>query len=715
MNEMNLSRRGFLKGSTAVVASGLVVGFVSGPDAAAAAAAGRLNTWVVVTPDDEVRILIGYSEMGQGITTSLPQVIADEMEADWSTIRPEFAPAGAEFSNPVFHAQGTGASTTTRGSWSQMRSAGATARTMLEQAAAARWGVEVEAVKAENGAVIHVASGRSLRFGALALAAAEQKPPNTPPLKDPSAWRLIGTDMDRLDIPLKVDGRAGFGIDVELPGMLVATIRQCPVFGGTLKAVDRAPAMAVRGVKAVVPLPAAVAVVADGYWPAKKGLEALSPVWDQGDFAGGSSDTVLDGFRAALNQEGAVAEAVGDLSAGFEAAEQVLEADYTVPYLAHATMEPMNATAHVTTDGVTIWAPTQWQGPLVAVAAEALGIDPAQVTVHTTYLGGGFGRRFETDFSLQAVLISKSVGAPVKLVWSREEDMRHDFYRTASVARMRVGLDPDGLPTAWETRLACSSIFSRAAPQLVKDGIDDTSVEGTVKLPYALPNRRVDYRLQPQPIPVGFWRAVGYSQNGWFTESMIDEVAHAAGQDPLAHRLALLRDSPQHAAVLEAAAEAAGWGGAPSGRAQGLALVESFGTIVAEVVELSVSADKEITLHGITVAADPGLVVDPRNFEGQLQSAVVYGLTAAFFGRIDVADGGVEQGNFDTYEMVTLAQLPQIAVRLAPSGRAMGGAGEPGTPPIAPALTNALFAATGERLRSLPLAAHGYSLGAVWT
>lgn len=293
--------------------------------------------------------------------------------------------------------------------------------------------------------------------------------------------------------------------------------------------------------------------------------------------------------------------------------------------------------------------------------------------------------------------------------------MRHDFYRTASVARMRVGLGSDSQLTAWETRLACSSIFSRVVPQLVRDGIDDTSVEGTVKLPYARPNVRVDYRLQPQPIPVGFWRSVGHSQNAWFTESMIDETAYAAGQDPLTFRLALLRQAPQHVAVLQAVAEAAGWGRAPSGRAQGLALAESFGTIVAEVVELSVSPDKEITLHGITIAADPGLVVDPRNFEAQLQSAVVYGLTAAFYGRIDVADGRVQQGNFDTYEMVTLAQLPNIAVKLVPSGRAMGGAGEPGTPPIAPALTNALFAATGDRLRSLPVADHGYSLGAVWT
>ncbi len=716
MNDMGLSRRAVLVGSTAVAVSGLItgltIGFVSGP--AAAAGDGRLNTWVVVTPDDAVRILVGYSEMGQGIATSLPQVVADEMEADWSTVGIEFAPAGTEFANPVFGIQGTGGSTTTWGSWETMRTAGATARAMLEQAAARRWGVDAAAVRAENGAVVNTATGASVRFGALALDAAKETPPSAPPLKYPAAWRLIGTAMDRLDVPAKVDGSAGFGIDVRLPGMLIAAIARCAVFGGSLVSVDEAPAKAVRGVRAVVPLQDAVAVVADGWWPAKKGLDALSPVWDEGAFAEGSSEAVLEGFRAALADDGAVADAEGDLGPGFAAAAATIEADYTAPYLAHATMEPMNATAHVTADGVTVWAPTQGQGPLTFVVAGVLGVEPSRVTVHTTYLGGGFGRRFEQDFGVQAALVSKAVGAPVKLVWSREEDMRHDFYRPGAVCRMRVGLGADGLPIAWETRLACSSIFSRALPKYVKDGLDPSSVEGAVHLPYALPNRRVDYRLMPAPIPVGFWRSVGHSQNSWFTESMLDEAAHAAGRDPLAYRLALLAYSPAHAAVLAAAAEAAGWGQAPEGRFQGVALVESFKTIVAEIVELSVAADKRITLHRLTVAADPGRVVDPRNFEAQLQSAIVFGLTAAVFGRIDVDGGRVRQGNFDTYEMLTLAQLPSITVRLVPSGRAMGGAGEPGTPPIAPALTNALFAATGERLRALPLKDHGYSLAGVW-
>ncbi|MCW5699050.1 MAG: xanthine dehydrogenase family protein molybdopterin-binding subunit [Rhodospirillales bacterium] len=713
MNHMAVSRRTFLKGSGAVVVSGLIIGFVTGP-AAARTGAGKLNTWVVIAPDDEVRILIGYSEMGQGITTSLPQVIADELDADWSTIRMEFAPADAAFANPVFGIQGTGGSTTTYGSWETMRAAGATARAMLEQAAAKRWNVNASAVRSENGAVVNASTGESLRFGALALAAAEETPPKVPPLKDPSAWRFIGKPVDRLDIPAKVDGTAGFGIDVQIPGMLVATISQCPVFGGSLKSVDDAPAMAVRGVKAVVPLKNAVAVAADGYWPAKKGLDALMPVWDEGTFAGGGSDTTLKEFHATLDDAGAVADAHGDLAAGFAATTKTIEADYTAPYLAHATMEPMNATAHVTEDGVTFWAPTQWPGLLTIIGAKVLGVDASKITVHSTYLGGGYGRRFEPDFCLQAALISKAVGAPVKLMWSREEDMRHDFYRPGSVCRMRVGLGEDGLPSAWETRIACSSIFSRTVPQRVKDGLDHTSVEGAVHLPYALPNRRIDYRLMPSPIPVGFWRSVGNSQNGWFTESMIDEAAHAAGDDPLAYRLKLLADSPEHAAVLKAAADAAGWGKAPAGRFQGIALVESFKTIAAEVVELSVSADKEITLHRLTVAADPGSVVNPRNFEGQLQGALVYGLTAALYGRIDVVNGRVEQGNFDTYAMVRLSQLPPITVTLVPSGRPMGGAGEPGTPPIAPALCNALFAATGERIRSLPLMDHGYTLEPVW-
>ncbi|MCC2113953.1 MAG: xanthine dehydrogenase family protein molybdopterin-binding subunit, partial [Hyphomicrobiales bacterium] len=375
-------------------------------------------------------------------------------------------------------------------------------------------------------------------------------------------------------------------------------------------------------------------------------------------------------------------------------------------------MEPMNATAWVTADQATVWAPTQGQGPLTMFGAKALGLDPSRVTVHTTFLGGGFGRRFELDFSLKAMLTSRAVGAPVKLIWSREEDMRRDYYRPGSVARLTMGLDGDGMPIGFSAKIACSSIMSRIFPQFVHDGIDHSSVEGIAELPYALPAHRVDYAMRNTDIPVGFWRSVGNSQNGWFAESFIDEAAAAAGKDPYAFRMALLGKAPRHARVLKTAAKAAGWGKAAEGRHQGIALVESFGSIVAEVVELSVSGDKEIVLHKITVAADPGHVVDPRNFDAQLQSAVVYGLTAALYGEITIENGGVVEGNFDSYRMVKLEQLPAIDTHLIPDGTsAMGGAGEIATPPLAPALTNALFAATGERIRRLPLMRHGYELG----
>lgn len=709
---VRLSRRGFLAG-TSVAVSGLVIGFhLPAGRALAATEPARLNSFVIVHADDTVEILVGYAEMGQGIVSSLPQTIADEMEADFAKVRTAFAPADMAFANPVFGAQATGGSTTTRGSFDVMRRAGATARDLLEQAAAAEWGVPAEEVKARQGRLVHEPSGREMTFGAVAAKAAGMMPRESYPLKEPSQWRLIGASPDRLDLPAKVRGEARFGIDVRLDGMLVATIAQAPVFGGRLRNVDPAPAMAVRGVRKVVPLENAVAVVADGYWPAKKGLDALSPEWEAGHFAGGSSEVLLATFRAALDRADATAEQEGDAEAALATAARVIEAEYRVPYLAHATMEPMNATARVSEDRAELWVPTQGQSAAQRAVAAALGIAPEKVEVHTTFLGGGFGRRSETDFSVQAALVAKAVGAPVKLIWSREEDMAHDFYRPASAARYRIGLDGNGRITAYDVAIACPSILSRLFPGAVRNGIDSQSVEGAVELPYDMPARRVRYAMTNTPVPVGFWRSVGNSQNGFFTESAIDEAAHAAGQDPLAFRLANLKGSPRHAKVLEAVAEAANWGKAGPGRFQGIAMVESFGSVVAEVVELSLGSDREIVLHRITVAADPGLVVNPRIFDAQLQSAVVYGLTAALYGEITVKGGRVEQGNFDTYEMVHLGQLPPIETLLLPDGTSrMGGAGEVGLPPLAPALANAIFAATGERIRELPLMKHGYSLG----
>jgi len=707
---VTVSRRRFLQAGAAA-AGGLVIGFhlpARGRGARAAAEA-VVNAWLRIAPDDSVTILVAHSEMGQGVYTSLPMIVAEELEADWNKVRAEMAPADPEYRNRMFGVQATGGSTSVRSSFDHLRQAGATAREMLRQAAAERWGVPVAECHASGGRVVHGPKGLQATYGALAEAAARLAPPAEVALKKPAQWTLIGKPTPRLDTPMKVDGSAVFGVDVKLDGLLVGTVMACPVFGGRLRTVDQAPALAVKGVRAVVPLDDAVVVVADGYWPALKGLRALAPVWDEGANAAMSSASIRAGFMAALDGPAAVAAAAGDDAALAGAAKQV-EAVYEVPFLAHATMEPMNATAHVTADGVEIWAPTQGQGPIQFAVGAALGLEPGQVKVHTTFLGGGFGRRFETDVALQAVLAAKAVGAPVKLIWSREEDIRHDFYRPAAVARLRGGLDAAGRPVAWQARLVCPSIMTRALPDYVKDGIDPSSVEGAVEMPYRIANRRTEYAMTNTGVPVGFWRSVGNSQNAFFVESFLDEIAHAAGADPLDFRLRLLDEAPRHRAVLEAAAEAAGWGSPPPpGRFRGLALHESFGSIVAEVVEISVGDGKALSVHKVACAVDCGVVVNPDTVVAQMESGIVYGLTAALFGEITLGDGRVEQGNFDGYEMLRLAQMPEIAVRIVESDAALGGIGEPSTPPIAPAVANAIFAATGERIRSLPLVRHGFA------
>jgi isoquinoline 1-oxidoreductase beta subunit len=709
---LNVSRRRFLQAS-AGLAGGLVLGFhlpSAGRGAAAATGETPINAWLRIAPDDSVTVVVAHSEMGQGVYSSLPMLLAEELEVDWRKVRAEMAPADQVYRNRIFGIQGTGGSTSVRASFDHLRQAGATAREMLRRAAAEGWGVPLEDCKAQGGRVLHRASGRSAGYGELAPVAAKLDPPAEVALKRPEDWTLIGTAAPRLDVPAKVDGSAGFGIDVALEGMLVATVMASPVFGGRLKSVDEAPALALAGVRAVVPLENAVVVVAEGYWPARQGLATLAPVWDEGPNAATSDATIRAGLSAALKRKGAVASEQGDAEAALAGAAKRLEAVYEVPYLAHATMEPMNATARVTGAGVEVWAPTQGQGPIQHAVAGLLGIEPGQVKVHTTFLGGGFGRRFETDFVVQAVLASKAVGAPVKLIWSREEDVRQDFYRPAAMARLRAGLDGEGNLAAWQARLACPSIMSRAIPDLVKDGIDPSSVEGAANMPYAIANRRTDYVMTELGVPVGFWRSVGNSQNAFFVECFLDELAHAAGRDPVEFRRRLLAEEPRYRKVLETAAEAAGWGrAAPAGRFRGIALHESFGSIVAEVAEISVARGKEIKLHRMTCAIDCGRTVNPDTVVAQMESGIVYGLTAALFGRITIAAGRVQEDNFDSYPMLDLAQMPDVEVRIVESGAALGGVGEPGTPPAAPALANALFAATGRRIRSLPLSRHGFS------
>jgi isoquinoline 1-oxidoreductase subunit beta len=708
--EQNLSRRRVLQAAAA--AGGLLVSIVLPVPcgrAAAGAAQPMLTAWLRIAPDDSVTIMIPSAEMGQGITTSLPMLIAEELEIDWRKVQFESAPADPAYANPIFHMQATGGSTSIRAFYNPLRQVGAAARVMLCQTAAAKWGVPPSECSAANGRISH-SSGKSESYGALADAAAKLPVPADVELKARSNWRILGKSTARLDTPPKIDGSAQFGIDVRVPDMLVGTIAACPVFGGRLEAVDDRSALAVKGVRAVVKLPDAVAVVGEGYWPCKKGLEALSPKWDEGPNAMLDSEHIATVLNDGFSADGAIAETHGDAAAALQKAAKTIEAIYTLPFLAHATMEPMNATARVTADGCEIWAPTQGPGPAQQAVVKILGLKPEQVKINTTYLGGGFGRKFELDSIIQAVMVAKQVAQPVKLIWAREEDIRHDFYRPVSTARLRAGLDAAGKVTAWDFKIVAPSIMTRVFPQRVKNGIDPSSVEGTVASPYAPPDRRIEYVLKDVGVPVGFWRSVGNSITSFYVEGFVDELAHAAGQDPYAFRLGLLADKPRPRAVLERAATMANWNQPPpAGHFRGIAMHQSFGSIVAEVAEISIE-NEGLRVHRVDCAVDCGLAINPDTIVAQMESAIVYGLTAALYGEITVKQGRVEQANFDTYPMLHLAQTPKISVSIIEGTEQPGGIGEPGTPPIAPAVANAVFAATGKRLRSLPIAKQGVNV-----
>ena len=708
----------------------------TGPAGATGTAGSEINAWLRIGTDESITILIGRSEMGQGVYTALPMLLAEELECDWRRVRVEAAPAAAAYRNlyvvkdmltgghadPApglagemrdwalslaagpFSQQVTGGSTSVRGGFEPLRRAGAQARHRLIAAAARNWGVSPAECLARAGLVHHEASGWSLSYGALAAAAADLPSPGSVVLKPPGAWRLLGTAVPRLDLPAKVTGEAIFGIDVRRPGMLFAAIMASPVFGGRVKSVDAAKVQSLPGVVAVVAIPDGVAVVADSTFRASRALAALPVVWDEGANAGLDTAQIFEGFRQALSEEGRIAERRGDAAAALAGAARQLTLDYELPFLAHATMEPMNCTAEVGPDGVDVWAPTQAQDGARAAAATAAGVSADRVRIHTTYLGGGFGRRAESDMVTQAVVIAKALGRPVQAIWSREEDMRHDFYRPGTVQRLRIGLDAAGLPVAWHHRIVCPSILDRimAAATWLKP--DQTSVEGAVGLPYDLRNLTVDYVKRNTPVPVGFWRSVGHSHTAFVTESAIDEVAAAGGRDPLALRRLLLRGNPRVRAVLDLAASEAGWGRPlPPGSGRGIALHVSFGSIVAEVAEVAVAADGTIRVPRVVCAIDCGTVIHPDIVVAQMQSGILFGLTAALAGEITLAKGRIEQGNFDDYPMLHLAESPQIAVHVIESGERPGGVGEPGTPPIAPALANAFYAATGKRIRRLPL------------
>lgn len=705
MTHSGMDRRAFLRQSIAA-AGGLVVAlqWPAGRAAAAAAAAAggpfAPNAFIRIGSDDRVTIIVSMAEMGQGVRTALPMILAEELDADWASIHVEQAPVDAVYNHPLFHMQGTGGSSSVRAFYTPLRTAGAAARAMLVEAAAARWQVNAADCHTASGHVIGPA-GQRLSYGALALDAAKLTPPDAPTLKSSADFRLIGHDVPRTDTADKVRGRTTFGLDVELPGLLTAVIAQPPSLGATLTSFDASRALAVKGVRHVVAIGAGVAVVADGFYAARKGRDALTVRWDESAGAGVSSASLHADMVAQLDADGAlVAKEVGDVRA---AQGTRLEATYAAPYLAHACMEPMNATAHVMADRCEVYAPTQAPGPHRAMVAGLLGMAPEQVSITQTFLGGGFGRRFCPDFIRAAVETSKACGAPVKVVYTREDDMRAQYYRPAAVARLRATLGSDGLPLAFDARAVAASI-ARASGMGKADALDGAAVEGLASWPYRTPNLRVDWVEHRQGPGVWFWRSVGSSQNAFFSECFIDELAHAAGQDPYAYRRALLADQPRLLQVLDVAAREAGWGTPlKAGHARGIAVAESFSSYVAEVVEVSLEADGTPRVHKVFAAVDCGTVVNPGIVRRQVQSGVIFGLSAALGQAITLTAGRVEQGNFDTYPVVRMPQAPVIDVHLVASTEAPTGIGEPGTPPLAPALANALFVLTGRRVRSLPL------------
>ncbi len=710
------SRREFLK-TSARISGGLVVGFVL-PGISRFAAieglqAGGLfapNAFVRVGSDDSVTILLAHSEMGQGIWTSLPMLVAEELDADWSKIKVAHAKAAPVYAHTTVGLQMTGGSTTTLSEFDRYRQAGATARTLLVQAAAQRFGVKPADCRTENGIVI--AGNHRARYGELAAAAVKLPPLAAVTLKDPKDWKLIGNPVKRLDTPEKITGRAQFGIDVRFPGLLTAVVARPPVFGAMVKSFDAGAAKAVPGVRAVVQVATGVAVVADHFWAAKLGRDALTIDWDVGPNASLDSTALREQFRQLATTPGAVAATAGDASDALGKAAKIIEAEYAVPYLAHAPMEPENCTVRLGRGKCEIWAGTQFQGMDQQIAARITGLKPEQVDIHTTFLGGGFGRRanFTSDFVAEAVEVAKAARAPVKTVWTREDDVRGGYYRSAFLHRARVGLGADGQPLAWQHTVVGQSIligtvFEQAA---VKNGIDSTSVEGLADSPYLkeIPNHRVELHSPTTGIPVLWWRSVGNSHTAFVVETLIDELAQAADKDPVEYRRALLKNSPRHLGVLNLAVEKAGWGErAPEGRARGVAVHAAFGSFAAQVAEASVENGR-IRVHRVVCAIDCGTVVNPATIAAQMESGIAFGLSAALHSALHFKDGRVQESNYHDYRVLRLNEMPVVEVHIVPSTERPGGVGEVAVPHIAPAVANAVASLTGQRLRELPLRLH---------
>jgi isoquinoline 1-oxidoreductase subunit beta len=724
MTKQQLTRRHFIvAGATA--AGGLAVGISVMPHAAEAFTVATtpwaqpmdhegyspndIDAWIAIEPDDSILIRYTRSEMGQGSMTALPMIVAEELQCDWSKVRVEYGSANRSYrENNIYGDMSSVGSHSVKDSHIKMQQVGASARERLIAAAAALWGVPASECKAANSVVLHPASNRSVGYGAVASAAAQIKLDTEPTIKTPEQYTFIGKPQPRVDVPLKVNGSAQYSIDTRLPDMVYAAIVQCPVPGGTLASVDDTPLKNAPGIVQVVRLPDAVAVVAtDTFWRAKQGLAKLHPEWNVG--AAGSTDSAVfakEYREAALTGTAPVARNDGNVDNAITVAgEKALSAVYEVPYLAHAPMEPMNATVHLQPDRLDVWVGTQSADRTLTAAAGVAGLKPEQVYIHNTFIGGGFGRKSRNDEMVQAIQIAKAINRPVKLIWTREDDIRHDRFRPQAAISFKGAVGADGMPTALYIRTAVGSILRSMGMNKVDSGIEPMAIEGLANHPYLIANSKVECALKNTHIPVCFWRSVGASQNAFALESFVDELAHAGGQDPYKFRRALLAGKPDWLGVLDMVADKGDWGKPiESGRARGIAIFECYGTIVGEVAEISISPQGKLKVDKITLAADSGHVVNPLGFAEQMEGGCIFALTAALFGKVTVRNGIPEQGNFDTYPMVRLAQAPKIDVHLALSGgKKWGGAGEPGGAPTAAAVCNAIFALTGKRVRSLPL------------
>ena len=708
-----MKRREFLKAGAAL-GGGLLISlyvpeFVPASRAADYAAKPvALNAFVRISADESVTVISNHSEMGQGIYTSLPMLLNEELEADWAQIRVQSSPVDAVYNHTVFGMMMTGGSTTTNSEYDRFRKMGAMARMMLIAAAAQAWSVDPQTCHAEKGYVIHAASGRRASYGSLADAASRIEPPKDIPLKDPKDFTLVGKPMHRLDTPSKTNGTAQFGLDVYIPGMLTAVVARAPVFGGKVVSFNADKAKAVPGVVNVVQVPSGIAVVAKGFWPAKLGREQLEITWDDGPGVAVSTVAMREQFSTLSKAPGAVAKKVGDPAAALAGAAKTITAEYEVPYLAHCMMEPLNTVVDLHEDRCEIWTGTQFQTGDRAAAAKVAGLKPEQVTLHTTLLGGGFGRRANpaSDFVTEATEVAKAAKVPVKVVWTREDDIRGGYYRPMWYDHFSAGLDAGGNPVAWTHTIVGQSIMDGTffAKFTIKDGVDETSVEGASDLLYGIPNLQVDLHSPKNEVPVQWWRSVGHSHTGFSVEAFLDEVAHAGGKDPYQLRRTLLAAQPRMLAVLDLAAQKANWGTPlPAGRARGIATHFSFDSYVAQVAEVSVDKDGTVHVHRVVAAVDCGRTVNPDTVKGQLEGGIIFGLTATLKTEITLDKGRVQQRNFHDYPMLRMFESPAIEVYIVPSTEHPTGVGEPGVPPVAPVVANAIFAATGKRVRRLPI------------